>query len=59
MKTPVKIYARNAMDYKGYNIWHNQLQGWMVQAGYEICYVGKTLGAAKRWVTLTIERDYK
>ena len=46
------------MDYKGYNIWYNQLQGWMVQAGYEICYVGKTLGAAKRWITLTIEKEY-
>ena len=35
------------MNYKGYTIWHNELQGWMLQDGYQILGVYETLKGAK------------
>ena len=37
--------------YKGFSIWYNSLQGWMIQTGYKVVHVSKTHGAAKAWVT--------
>ena len=38
-------------NYKGFNIWFNDLQGWHIQSGYEILDTYKTLGAAKSAIT--------
>ena len=44
-------HRRKNMHYKGHYVWYNELQGWMVQLGYEVCGVYKTLPAAKSAIT--------
>lgn len=47
-------------NYKGYYVWVSCLPGfaeqWHIQKGYDIIYTAKSIGQAKRWITLHINK---
>ncbi len=43
------------MTYKGFYLWYNNVQrAWLVQEGYTIIFTSPSVGAAKAFITRTI-----